>query len=182
MQPSACAGALPPVVVDLPEAGRDDQLNRWGLSREFACDRGRRSLVEPEAQEWLARGDWHVASVTGGGRSGGLVSHRGVIHPDEYVDYGVLASEVEDSLGFSLDEVGAAYRQGRKASDTVALRDRIDARILAVVEAGGSRVWLARVLGWAITRTADGTEESRTLRRVLERAKLARAAGLAVAS
>ena len=94
--------------------------------------------VEAPAHEWLRDGGWHVVRGT---------AHRGVLHPDEYVDVPRLRAEVEHRLGFGFDELGAVYRQGRKSDTQLELRARIDARLLELREAGGNMELLAHVVG-----------------------------------
>jgi len=76
----------------------------------------------------------------------GLVAHRGITHPDEYVNVVALGREVRRRLGVTWADLDAAYCQGRKSAATLALRDRIDARLLEVAEAGGNMTLLADVL------------------------------------
>ncbi len=119
---------------------------------------GRRAgqRTSPEASDFLRDNPegWRVVSrrSAGFGRGGdvadrcGLVAHSGVIHPDEYVDWLALGDEVRRRLGVSRADLDAAYCQGRKSAATAALRDRIDARLLEVAEAGGNMTRLADVL------------------------------------
>jgi hypothetical protein len=75
-------------------------------------------------------------------------AHRGVLHPDEYVDTARLMAAVEHRLGFALAELREVYRQGRKSAGQRELRARIDARLLAIAQAGGNLTALARVTGF----------------------------------
>lgn len=174
MQPSTVGpGALPPVT-ELPEATRESQLRRWDIPHEYACDAS--EAGHPAyAEDWLASGGWSVFRV----RDGVVATHRGVLHPDEYVDANVLTSLVEDAFGFSLDQVSAVYRQGRKSPEQLALRDRIDARILAVREAGGNMVELAKALGLGLRSHG---ESSRVVDGALARARAARGSRMGVAA
>lgn len=129
---------------------------------------GRRAAARtsPEARDYLAaeRGGWRVLSARHGGRRG-LTAHRGVLHPDEYVDVQRLRALVEHRLGFTLDELATVYRQGRKSAFHLELRARIDARFLELRHAGGNMELLARVTG--VDRKVVG--------RALARARAARA-------
>lgn len=134
----------------------------------------RSANLDPEAADFMMAGGWSVVSIKDGGESGGgLTSHRGVLHPDEYVDEEALALLVADYLGFGLDEIRSVYRQGRKTEVQVELRGRIDARMLEVVEAGGSAHEMGRALGWPVT----STENCQTVDRALARARAARGVG-----
>jgi hypothetical protein len=90
------------------------------------------------------RGSWHVISPASGSR-GGMVAHRGVLHPDEYVNEASLLCEAEDRFGFTLLDVRGVYRQGPKSAATLARRAQIDARLLELAEAGGNMAALARI-------------------------------------
>jgi hypothetical protein len=113
---------------------------------------GRRAAqrTSPEARHYMddVHDGWRVVGPRHGGFSDrcGLVAHRGVLHPDEYVDELRLLIEVERQLGFTISEVWEAYCQGRKSAATRELRARIDARLLAVADAGGNMTALARIL------------------------------------
>lgn len=164
-----------PKVTVLPEAGRDEQMVRWGVQPERVGLR----REHDEAADFKAAGGWSIATVSdGGGRGHGLTSHRGVLHPDEYVDEGLLSEMVLEALGFTLDEVRYAYRPGRPASDVLALRRRIDARLLEVHDAGGNTTALARVFGWPLSASGGG-DRCRNMERAVSRARAARAEAVA---
>lgn len=97
----------------------------------------------------LNEGDWTVA-YPGGRQDGGMVAHRGVVHPDEYVDAAALKAAVCERLGFTATEIRAVYRQGPLSPEARTLRDRIDLRLLELSESGGLMVELGRALGWAV--------------------------------
>ena len=106
--------------------------------------------TEPSIQEdFLARGGWLAVHVKKP-EAAGMTTHEGVLHPDEYVDASKLQALVEPLLGFTYDEVRSVLVQGRKSAEQLALRDRIDARLLEVYEAGGNMVELGRALGLKI--------------------------------
>jgi hypothetical protein len=114
-------------------------------------DERRRARTSAEARDYMAttRGGWRVVSPrarTGNERCG-MTAHRGVLHPHEYVNTAELVAAVEKRLGFTLDELRAVYRQGRKSAAQLELRARIDARLLELRERGGNMELLARVIG-----------------------------------
>lgn len=95
-----------------------------------------------------AGGGWRVVSGQGGwGGRCGLTAHRGVLHPDEYVDVHVFQALFERELGFTIRQVRSVHRQGRLSADQLALRSRVDARLLALTLAGGNMTALAQVVG-----------------------------------
>jgi hypothetical protein len=124
-----------------------------------------------EEWDYLFSGGVHAARGNKG--EAGIRSHRGVLHPDEYVDTEELRSAVEAELGFSYDEARAVYRQGRMTEAQLELRARIDARLLELAEAGGNMLALARCLGWRINggRSGEGGASCRTMERALKRAR-----------
>jgi hypothetical protein len=125
---------------------------------------GRRAAARTsrEARDYVAdaRGGWSIVSTSRGGA--GMTAHRGVLHPEEYVDTPRLRALVEHRLGFTRDELGKVYRQGRKSAAQLELRARVDARLLELREAGGDLALLAR-----ITRI-----ERKTIARALVRARM----------
>ena len=118
---------------------------------ETRAGRRAHARTTPQARDYLAttRGGWRAISprARGGNDRCGMTAHRGVLHPDEYVDRARLVAAVEHRLGFTLDELRTVYRQGRKSTRQLELRGRIDARLLEVREAGGNLELLARVTG-----------------------------------
>lgn len=90
--------------------------------------------------------DASAFGVVSGHEDGGLVAHRGPLHPDEYVDFFVLRAEVEADLGFTYADVSAAYTNGRPTTEQRQLREKIDARLLALSRAGGNMAQLAKIL------------------------------------
>jgi hypothetical protein len=87
------------------------------------------------------------AGATYGAADMGMTAHRGVLHPDEYIDQAVLREAAEEALGFTHEEVSSAYRVGRSTTEQRQLRERIDARLLALSRSGGSMVTLSSALG-----------------------------------
>lgn len=79
----------------------------------------------------------------------GMVAHRGVLHPDEYVDSDVLLDAACEAVGFTYAEITAVYRQGLKTPELRQLRERIDSRMLALRRSGGNMTQLADALGIA---------------------------------
>lgn len=178
-------------VTVLPPAGREEQIERWGLSPDRIGGRVRGAHAEDaeatgyddghdvedehagEALGFLLDGGWHAVDPTKGYvRGEGTTSHRGVLHPDEHVDPDALRTAVESELGFSYDDVRAVFRQGRTTDAQLELRARIDARLLELSRAGGELMPLARAFGWAIQEAhTGGGATCRTLWRALERAR-----------
>jgi hypothetical protein len=174
-------------VTVLPPAGREEQLERWGLSPDRLGDHlfsgNRRGHLaedavsqtddeaaehELEARGFLQDGGWHAVEPTkGSARGEGTTSHRGVLHPEEHVDAEALRPAIEHELGFSYDDVRAVYRQGRKSVATLELRARIDARLLVLANAGANVAQLGRVLGFNVN--ASGACEA--LNNALARAR-----------
>jgi hypothetical protein len=108
---------------------------------------------------------WRVVSGQWGGWGDrcGLVSHRGVLHPHEYVDMARLVQALEQELGFTLEQLRSVYGTGgRIPSRRLELRDRIDARLLALARSGASMDLFGRVTGL----------NDSTLDRALARARL----------
>jgi hypothetical protein len=116
-------------------AARDETTSR--------ADERRRARTAPGVREWLQGGGWHVVSSKGGNREGGITAHRGVLHPDEYVDSEALQGQVERELGFTYEQVRSVYRQGPLSATQRGLRARIDARLMAV----GNLTALGRIVG-----------------------------------
>lgn len=114
--------------------------------------RARAARTTPEALDYLAtaRGGWRAVSVSSGDRCG-MSAHRGVLHPDEYVDTEALRAAVEPRLGFTYDEVKSVYRRGRLSAERLQLRERIDARLLMISRGGGNMTVLGRALGFKAT-------------------------------
>lgn len=99
------------------------------------------------------RGTARDTGFTPGARDAGMTSHRGVLHPDEYVDNAELRLLVEAAFGFTFDQVRSVYRQGRLSDEARALRSAIDARLLGVADAGGNVAALGRVFGFHVNES-----------------------------
>lgn len=182
-------------VTRLPEATRESQVARWGLHVDRLGDHSataRRGAMaddappqgEPEDSAdgsvgFLRAGGWHaVEPRKGTERGGGTTSHRGVVHPDEFIDQERLRAAACQELGFTPLQVAAVYRQGPLSPGARVLRNRIDARLLELANAGGLMIELARALGWAVTAKASGSggPTCRTLDNALGRARMRSAA------
>lgn len=164
----------------LPEATRAAQMRRWGLHPDRLGDERPRQdapdgdapavrrvyTADADQRALLDGGGWGIAHP-GGAHDGGTVAHRGVLHPDEYVDTEDLRARVSERLGFTMDEIRSVYRQGPLSAEGRALRARIDARLLEVAKKGGLMVELGRALG--LTVRDDGT--CQTITRALTRAR-----------
>jgi hypothetical protein len=108
------------------------------------------SAAGAQAQEFLRDGGWAVVTAKDGAR-GGVHSHavnqHTVLHPDEYVDHALVAALLEDELGFTAEQVHSVYSTGgRLPSARLALRDAIDARLLALLNDGSNLALLGRLL------------------------------------
>jgi hypothetical protein len=104
---------------------------------------------EPSEEEFAA-GGFIVLDPARGGREAaalGMTAHRGVLHPDEYVDFFTLREQVEEALGFTYAEVSAAYSDGRPTAEQRQQREKIDARMLALSRAGGNMAEFAKAVG-----------------------------------
>lgn len=139
---------------------------------ELPANSEARRVSDPAEADFLNAGAWLVVSIKSGDEEGGVTSHRGVVHPDEYVDGGVLQAMVEEELGFTYGQIRSVYRQGPLSADKRELRGLIDARLLALSLAGGHLLELAKAFGWAI-EPADklGGERCKTMERAIERAR-----------
>ena len=93
----------------------------------------------------------------------GMVAHRGVLHPDEYVDEPLLQIMVERRLGFTYEQIRSVYKQGGTPLTNTQrqLRAKIDARLLALSASGGIMALLAQAVGL----------NEKTIDRALARAK-----------
>ena len=77
---------------------------------------------------------------------GGMRAHRGVLAENEYVDFFELRALLEAEFGFTYEDVSAAYKTGRPTAEQRELRERIDARMLALSRAGGNMARLGQAL------------------------------------
>lgn len=107
---------------------------------------GKAGAVVGEEYGFLAEGGWSAVEI-GSAFDGGITAHRGVLHPDEYVDPELLRTMIEQHLGFTYEEISSVYRQGRLSPDQRELRATIDAQMLALSRAGGNLTALADDLG-----------------------------------
>lgn len=112
--------------------------------------------------EQAAPGQHGGFGIATGKDDGGLVAHRGILAPGEYVDWFALREAVEADLGFTYAEVNEAYALGRPTVEQRQLREKIDARLLALSRAGGNMETLAKALALS-EKTVD-----RALRRARE--------------
>ena len=147
-----------------PNFGRRKAMDDDGEWGQFPLDaagmQARDILTPPDAQESDPSAFGAGVSMVdtargGGGRSGqtygagdaGMVAHRGTLHPDEYVDFFALREAVEADLGYAYADVTFAYANGRPSTEQRQLREKIDARLLALSRAGGNMEQLAKALG-----------------------------------
>jgi DNA-binding transcriptional ArsR family regulator len=159
-------------IMEEPAGG--ENFGRTAVDPYLNFGDGRIALGVADAQErdLLGKGGWSIFDASHEGRRVGGSSHRGTLHPHEYVDGDALRADVEAHLGFSYDELHAVYSTGGRLADHLRdLRDRLDARLLEVSEAGANMDELARVTG-VTPRTLD-----RALARARTETKLLRMAG-----
>ncbi len=77
----------------------------------------------------------------------GMTSHRGILHPDEYIDFFALRAQVESEFGHSYEAIASAYKVGRPTAEARQTRDEIDAQVLALSRAGGNMAEFAVAVG-----------------------------------
>ena len=107
-----------------------------------------------------------------GGVTGQRAGNPNPFTSDLDVDEDVLRGVVEETLGFTVEEINAVYPKtaGGLTATQRALRANIDARLLAVSRSGGNMLLLARVLGWTINTVNDKSTCS-MMYRALRRAR-----------
>lgn len=76
----------------------------------------------------------------------GMVAHRGVLHPDDYVDTLALREAVLAELGVTYADLAEAYKMGRPTAEQRESRESIDAQFLALSRAGTNIPALAEAL------------------------------------
>lgn len=194
MHPSPSGADPTASITVLPPAGREEMLQaaglstsahwpeaeRWGhgpddaadcVPADAAWDDPDEAARELEERGFLMDGGWSLAQAGKGSvrhvDDGGMTSHRGVLHPDEYVDPDTLQGLVERELGFTYEQVRSVYRQGPLTADQRELRGQIDARLLALSRTGGNLSLLGRLLGFKTT----GDTLHRFLKNALARAR-----------
>lgn len=141
----AAAGLMPAERHTVPGPAGTDLSANTSLQHER-----RKAKLARERRGHLYEGGWQVVSIKGGDEEGGVTSHRGVLHPDEYVDQELLRDLVSAELGFTYEQIRSVYRQGPLAADQRELRGQIDARLLALCHAGGHMAELGRALGFPV--------------------------------
>lgn len=99
----------------------------------------------------------------------GMTAHRGVLHPDEYVDLGSLTFALEMRLGFSVERVQFLYSKPNPSAKDIPDKMKLEDLFLELDEAGGNMKLLATLLGLPVR--ADGTcfPMSRGIARARER-------------
>jgi hypothetical protein len=98
-----------------------------------------------------------------------MTSSRSTENGSPYIDNERIKALVEEKLGFSLEQIETAYATGRPSAERLLIRDRVDARLLEIANAGGNMLALARVFGWGIV----GDGECRAMAGALRRARAA---------
>lgn len=157
-------------ITRLPSLTREESLEYWGLnpSHHWPELDAATSLAE---YGWEGDG-WIVTNPSEGGQWPlGMTAHRRVTQAEEHVDYAHLLPRIEGLLGFTVEQVRAAFANGRPTQERLELRGRIDARLLEIENAGGNLLELARVLGLSITRDTAGVSNCRAVTRALARAR-----------
>lgn len=114
---------------------------------------------------------WSIASIKGGNQEGGITSHRGVLHSDEYVHAETLERLLEERLGVSLHEFDEAYKtRGRPSAEqsakNEAVRIKVDALFLEIQETDGNIELLSRLLGINDRRIREAAKRARQRRDV----------------
>lgn len=107
------------------------------------------SSVDHQTEEFLRDGGFTMRH-TKNAQDSGMVAHRGVLHPDEYVSPFELQKAVEAELGFAYAQIRAVYRQGPLSTEQRQLREQIDARLLALRRSGGNLTELAKAIGFEV--------------------------------
>jgi hypothetical protein len=110
--------------------------------RNSPQERLRLARTAPEVVHLMNEGGWCIDRGT---------AHRGVLTADEwrFLDHEAVIAEVEELLGFTIEELRSVFRQGRKTAAQRALRARVEARFLAIHRAGGNLAALGRIAGIA---------------------------------
>lgn len=126
--------------------------------------------------EFLSAGGWSIVDpVKDGLAATGMSAHRGVLHPDEYIDAERLRDLVADRLGFTIEEIESTYANGRPSAQRASIRAHIDARLLALSRSGGNMLELGRALGWDVQedRGHRSGRRCQKMERAIERARVA---------
>lgn len=145
------------------------ELDESDIQDHSAPTRPMKSLSHSD-HEAVAEGQVHEFDLEYA-HSHGMVAHRGVLHPDEYVDIRLLWLLVEMHLGYTLDEVTDAYAPGRPDESRLKIRNELDSKFLQLQEAGGNMTMLSKCLGWPIQDRGECRRMSRALRRAREARK-----------
>lgn len=126
------------------------------------------ALITGEMIEDGGRADgWSVVHVRDNSEdNGGVTTHRGVLHPDEYVDEDLLRRMVEEEFGYTHEQIESVYSVKKLKTDQRQLRDAIDARMLALRRSGANMFQFAEAIGL----------NQRTMNRALVRAEASESA------
>jgi hypothetical protein len=130
----------------VPRTGWDEGMQVHSTDPEA---RGRRSRSPTEVAAVSENGMAVIPSYYNHGR-GSMVAHRGVLHPDEYVDVKQLARQLEVRLDCTLEEFVGVY--GRAGGGPLPkalrpLRARLDEALAIYAERGGSMATLGLCTG-----------------------------------
>lgn len=107
------------------------------------------TTLETQSMDRREREGYGVVYPGHGGTRGN--PNGAIVHPDVHVDGDHLRTLVEEAFGFRLAQVTAVYSSKRLDGEARALRAKMDARILALYEAGANMGALARLLGMSRT-------------------------------
>lgn len=133
-----------------------------------------------QEHESMQDGGWGVVETsrgsgglrTQGAGDAGMSAHRGVLRGDEFIDTEAVMHSVERALGFTIDDVRAAYRNGRPSIAQRELRGRIDLRLLALSRSEANMLALARIFGWNVRAAGtEGGDHCDMMERALARAR-----------
>lgn len=133
-------------------------------------------LGRPVELDWLYSNGFSIVDTSAGSTSGrvhgardaGMSAHRGVLHPDEYVNHEAVLRDLERHLGYTVDQVRSVYTRlgGPIPTDQRQLRDQIDSRMLALSRSGANMTLLRQLLGitevaiWRAVSRARGKEQA----------------------
>jgi len=120
----------------------------------------------PDTAGFLQEGGWNTQHTSWGREQTGMSAHRGVLHPDEYVDWEEARRLFEQLSSFTVAEAQEIYNRngGPVPAQLRKRRDEIDRQILEM----GNLEYLAEILGVSQS----------TLERAARRARLALTDGL----
>lgn len=99
----------------------------------------------------------------------GMTAHRGVLHPDEYVDEFKLNTDIKEQLGFWPETIKWVFKAGRPGPGAAKVKAQIEDKFLQLSESGGNMTLLAAALEFPIREDGTCFTMSRALQRARER-------------